>query len=89
MERFFRKGNLTALRELSLRRAADRVDNQMLDYMHTESIPGPWPAGERIMVCLSSHPMGERLIHTGRRLANDLKAEWYVLFVETPAQNNF
>ena len=84
MERFFRKGNLTALRELSLRRAADRVDNQMLDYMHTESIPGPWPAGERIMVCLSSHPMGERLIHTGRRLANDLKAEWYVLFVETP-----
>jgi two-component system sensor histidine kinase KdpD len=84
LEHFFRKGNLTALRELSLRRAADRVDNQMLNYMQTESIPGPWPAGERILVCLSSHPMGERLIRTGRRLADDLKAEWYVLFVETP-----
>ena len=81
---FFRKGNLTALRELSLRRAAERVDNQMIDYMHTRSIPGPWPASERIMVCISSHPMGERLIRAGRRLADDLNAEWTVLFVETP-----
>jgi len=84
LEKFFRKGNLTALRELSLRRAADRVDNQMLNYMHTESISGPWPAADRILVCISSHPMGERLIRSGRRLADDLKAEWYVLYVETP-----
>ncbi len=84
LEKFFRKGNLTALRELSLRRAADRVDTQMLDYMQTKSIPGPWPAGEKILVCISSHPMGERLIRSGRRLADDLNAEWYVLFVETP-----
>lgn len=84
LEKFFRKGNLTALRELSMRRAADRVDNQMLKYMHTEAIPGPWPAADRILVCISSHPMGERLIHSGRHLADDLKAEWYVLFVETP-----
>ncbi len=84
VEKFFRKGNLTALRELALRETAERVDNQMLNYMHTQSIPGPWPAGDRIMVCLSSHPMGERLIRTGRRLADDLKAEWYVLYVETP-----
>ena len=84
LENFFRKGNLTALRELSLRRAADRVDNQMLSYMHTKSIPGPWPAGDRILVCISSHPMGERLIRAGRRLADDLNAEWTVLFVETP-----
>lgn len=84
LEKFFRKGNLTALRELSLRRAAERVDSQMLNYMHTQSIPGPWPAGDRIMVCLSSHPLGERLIRTGRRLADDLTAEWYVVFVETP-----
>jgi two-component system sensor histidine kinase KdpD len=84
LEKFFRKGNLTALRELSLRRAADRVDSQMLSYMQTKAIPGPWPATERILVCISSHPMGERLIRSGRRLADDLNAEWYVLFVETP-----
>ncbi|MCE1255147.1 MAG: sensor histidine kinase KdpD [Anaerolineae bacterium] len=84
LQRFFRKGNLTALRELALRRAADRVDSQMLSYMETKSIPGPWPAGERILVCISSHPMGERLIRAGRRLADDLNADWYVIFVETP-----
>jgi len=84
IQKFFRKGNLTALRELSLRRAAERVDEQMRSYMQTQSIPGPWPAGDRIMVCLSSHPMGERLVRTGRRLADDLNAEWYVVFVETP-----
>jgi two-component system sensor histidine kinase KdpD len=84
LDNFFRKGNLTALRELSLRRAADRVDNQMLSYMQTKSISGPWPAGDQIMVCISSHPMGERLIRAGRRLADDLNAEWYVVFVETP-----
>jgi two-component system sensor histidine kinase KdpD len=83
LEKFFRKGNLTALRELAMRRAADRVDNQMLSYMHTKAIPGPWPAADRILVCISSHPMGERLIRSGRRLAEDLNAEWYVLFVET------
>ena len=84
LEKFFRKGNLTALRELSLRRAAEQVDSQMLSYMQTRSIPGPWPAGDRILVCISSHPMGERLIRAGRRLADDLNADWYVIFVETP-----
>jgi two-component system, OmpR family, sensor histidine kinase KdpD len=84
LEKFFRKGNLTALRELSLRRAADRVDSQMLSYMQKKDIPGPWPTKERILVCISSHPMGERLIRSGKRLAEDLNAEWFVLFVETP-----
>ncbi len=84
LEKFFRKGNLTALRELSMRRAADRVDNQMLHYMQDKSIPGPWPATERILVCISSHPMGERLIRSGRRLADSMSADWTVLFVETP-----
>ncbi|MHC1773496.1 MAG: sensor histidine kinase KdpD [Flexilinea sp.] len=84
LEKFFRKGNLTALRELSMRRAADRVDNQMLHYMQDKSIPGPWPATERILVCISSHPMGERLIRSGRRLADTMSADWTVLFVETP-----
>jgi len=84
LEQFFRKGNLTALRELSMRRAADRVDSQMVHYMQTKAIPGPWPAGDRILVCLSSHPLGERLVRSGRRLADDLVATWYVVFVETP-----
>jgi len=84
VEKFFRKGNLTALREISLRRAAERVDDQMRSYMQAEAIPGPWPAGDHILVCLSSHPLGERLIRAGRRLADDLNAEWTVVFVETP-----
>jgi len=85
LENFFRKGNLTALRELSLRRVAEQVDDQMIDYMQTESISGPWPAGERIMVSLNTNPLEERLVRAGRRLANDLDAEWFVVFVETPA----
>ncbi len=84
LEKFFRKGNLTALRELAMRRAAERVDSQMLNYMQVRAIPGPWPARDHILVCLSSHPMGERLVRTGRRLADDLNAEWSVIFVETP-----
>ncbi len=88
IEKFFRKGNLTALREISLRRAAERVDNQMRSYMQAESIPGPWPARDRILVCISSHPLGERLIRTGRRLSDDLGAEWIVAFVETPGHTH-
>lgn len=88
LEQFFRKGNLTALRELSLRRAAEQVDSQMIDYMHKKAIQGPWPASDRILVCISSHPMGERLIRTGRRLADDLRSEWYVIYVETPGHTN-
>ncbi len=83
-ERFFRKGNLTALRELSLRRTALRVDDQMRAYMETRAIAGPWAANERLLVCLSPGALSERLVRTGRRLADELKAEWYVLYVETP-----
>lgn len=82
--RFFRKGNLTALRELSLRRTAERVDLQMRDYMLAKEIQGPWPARERLLVCISSHPLSERLVRTGKRLADDLNAEWFVVYVETP-----
>ncbi len=81
---FFRKGNLTALREIALRHAAERVDTQMLDYMETKAIPGPWPARERILVAISAHPLSERLVRTGRRLADNLNAEWHVVYVETP-----
>jgi two-component system sensor histidine kinase KdpD len=84
IEKFFRKGNLTALREMSLRRAADRVDDQMRSYMQTRAIPGPWPATERLLVCISPSPLSERLIRSARRLAGELNAEWMVIYVETP-----
>ena len=82
IEKFFRKGNLTALREMSLRRAAERVDDQMRAYMHTRAIPGPWPAGERLLVCISPSPLAERLVRTTRRLADELNAEWFAVYVE-------
>lgn len=82
VRKFFRPGNLTALRELSLRYLADRVDTQMRSYMDAHAIPGPWPAGERVLVSLAPGPLGERLVRTGRRLAEGLDADWIVLHVE-------
>jgi len=82
IDKFFRKGNLTALREMSLRRAAERVDNQMRSYMQTRAISGPWAAGERLLVCISPSPLAEKLVRTTRRLASELKAEWFAAYVE-------
>ena len=84
IQKFFRKGNLTALREMSLRRAAERVDDQMRSYMQTRAIQGIWAAGERLLVCISPSPLSERLVRTARRLADELNAEWIALYVETP-----
>jgi two-component system sensor histidine kinase KdpD len=81
---FFRKGNLTALREMTMRRAAERVDDQMRSYMETQAIAGPWPAAERLIVCISPNPMGERLVRSARRLADELKAEWMAVYIQTP-----
>ena len=85
MEKFFRPGNLMALRELSLRRTAARVDEQMRAYMETQSIAGPWPTTERLLVCVSGSPSSEKLIRSTCRLAEGLKAEWFTLYIETPA----
>ena len=87
IEKFFRKGNLTALRELTLRRAAERVDDQMLVYMKTKAIPGPWPAAERLLVGISAHPLAERLVRSTRRLAGELNAVWSAVYVETTNQS--
>ena len=81
---FFREGNLTALREITMRRAAEHVDHQMRAYMQTRAIPGPWQATERLMVCISPNVPGEHLVRSARRLADELKAEWFVVYVETP-----
>ncbi|WP_136524130.1 sensor histidine kinase [Geomonas ferrireducens] len=83
-EKFFKPGNLMALRELSLRRAASRVDDQMRAYMESRSIAGPWPVADRVLVCVSGSPFSERLIRTTRRLADELKAPWHTAYVETP-----
>jgi two-component system, OmpR family, sensor histidine kinase KdpD len=83
VEKFFRPGNLTALRELALRYLAGRVDHEMRSYMDVHAIPGPWPARERVLVCIDADPLGERLVRTGRRMAAGLDAEWIVLHVET------
>lgn len=81
---FFRRGNLSALRELTYRRAADRIDEQMRDYMQSHGIAGPWPATERVLVCVGPSPLSARLVRAGRRLAARLNAEWFAVYVETP-----
>ena len=86
INQFYRLGNLIALRELALRRVADRLDEQMRAYMTARAIPGPWPARERLLVCIGPSPMGERLVRSARRLADDLHAAWFAVHVETPAQ---
>ena len=87
MEHFFEEGNLIALREITLRRAANRVDEQMREYLETYSTPEIWPVTERLLVCISGGPSSERLIRTARRLAEELKTEWHALYVET-AEND-
>lgn len=81
---FFRPGNLIALRELALRRTAARVDDEMRSYMEARAIAGPWPVAERLLVCASGSPFSEHLIRTTRRLADELKAQWFTVYVETP-----
>ena len=82
---FFRKGNLTALRELAMRTAAQRVEKQMQAYMEEQSIPGPWPTGERLLVWISPDSAGANIVRSARRLAAQLNAEWFAVHVETPA----
>jgi len=84
-DQFFRKGNLIALRELALRRVAERVDAQMRGYMRDHGIREVWPAGERLLVAVGDNPAAARLVRAGRRIAATLKCDWIVLHVETPS----
>src|SRR6202161_220142 len=81
LEHFFSPANLTALRELALRRTAERVDEQLLSEMQARSIQGPWPAGERIMVCISEDPRAAGLVRYAKRLADRLHGPWLALYV--------
>jgi len=82
VDRFFRLGNLTALRELALRRTADRVDDQMVDYLKQNAIDGPWATGERLLVCVGSDVLSEKVIRVASRLASGLNAPWMVVSIE-------
>jgi two-component system sensor histidine kinase KdpD len=84
MENFFRKGNLIALRELALRKTADRVDQAMREYRKEKSVLGAWAARERVLVAVGPDAQAERLVRAGKRLADRLDAEWLVVYVETP-----
>lgn len=84
VENYFSPGNLTALRELALRRTAQRVDEQLLNHMQSHAIPGPWAAGERVLVCVDARPGGASRVRYARRLADRLRAPWTALHVDTP-----
>jgi two-component system sensor histidine kinase KdpD len=83
MRKFFLKGNLLALRELSLHYTARHVEDDVRTYMEKHAIPGPWPVGSRLLVGISSSPTSERLIRFTHRMAAELDAEWYAIYVES------
>jgi two-component system, OmpR family, sensor histidine kinase KdpD len=83
LEHFFSPTNLTALRELALRRTAERVDEQLLTQMQAQAIPGPWAAGERVLVCTSEDPRTAGLVRYAKRLADRLHGPWTALYIES------
>jgi two-component system sensor histidine kinase KdpD len=84
-ERFFRTPNLLALRELALRRTADRVDADALQYQGKERVSRPWLARDRFLIAVAPDDQAEQLVRFGKRFADALDAEWMVVSVETPA----
>jgi len=80
---YFSPGNLTALRELALRRTAQRVDQQLLNHMQANAIQGPWPSGERVLVCVRPGTRGASLVRYAKRQADRMRAPWAALHVET------
>ncbi len=85
IQNFFRKGNLIALRELALRRTADRVDRQMLQYRRDQSVSPVWQTRESLLVCIGPGEGAERIIRSAARLAARLDVPWHALYIDTPA----
>jgi two-component system, OmpR family, sensor histidine kinase KdpD len=81
-QNFFTPSNLTALRELALRRTAERVDDQMVDYLRQKAIEGPW-ASERLLACVGPDGVSERVIRRASQLATGLNADWTAVTVES------
>ncbi len=83
LKKFLRPGNINALRELALRYTAQRVDRQLESYMQVHGIGGPWPTGEKILVCISASPFSTQLIRIAKRMAERVQGEWFAVHVET------
>lgn len=81
---FFRKGNLIALRELALRRTADRVDGEMRQYRRDQAVAPVWQTRESLLVCVGPGDGGEKIVRSAARLAARLDAPWHAIYVETP-----
>ena len=84
-DKFFRPENLTALRELALRRTANRVDDQMADIWRQQALEGPWVTGERLLVCVGPDPLSEKVVRTASRMALGLNARWIVVALSRSA----
>ncbi|MEA3026383.1 MAG: two-component system, OmpR family, sensor histidine kinase KdpD [Alphaproteobacteria bacterium] len=87
VDNFFRPQNLTALRELALRRAAERIDDELIERMQAQAIEGPWAAGERILACIGPDPISPTVVRTAKRLAGLMNAPWLAVTVERPGAN--
>jgi two-component system sensor histidine kinase KdpD len=88
MQHFFGKGNLTALRELAMRVAAERVDAEMVNYMRAHAIAGPWPAQDRLLVCINESPVAKKLVRTAKRMAERARMPWIAVNVHTPRNDS-
>jgi len=85
---FFREGNLGALREMALRRVAQRVDKDVTSYMRSRAIPGPWPASERVLALVGPDPSADNVVRHAARLAEALRAPMIAFHVEAPGDDS-
>ncbi|MBD8676875.1 sensor histidine kinase [Sphingomonas sp. CFBP 13720] len=89
LSHFFSKSNLSALRELALRRAAQAVDAQMLEHVRALGVGGTWAGSDRIVVAINELPGSDGLVRAAKRVADGLRAPWTALFIETPRTAHF
>jgi two-component system sensor histidine kinase KdpD len=81
IDNFFQRGNLFALRELMLTLVARKMDSELINYMRAKAIQGPWPATEKLVVCIAASPYAKQLIRKAYAIAKDVHAEWYAVYV--------
>lgn len=86
---FFSKPNLSALREMALRRAALSVDQALLEHLDASALPGTFAGGERVLVAISELPGSDALVRAAKRLADALRAPWQAVYIETPRAERF
>lgn len=87
-QNFFKTGNIISLREMALRFTAEKVESDLVDYMSEKNIPGPWKAGDKLMVAVGSSPFSSELIRWTRRMAYALKSQWYAVYVNIGIKEN-